>query len=425
MRRYLSAFCMALTVMGAMAQNSYIVKTKGAKKAESTVTANEQAAEEATEEPTDFIGANFKNIKLCNWTEGMRFMVMPEKYDLVVGAFCDAKTNRDVSCGKLKHKIMVYKGHSVAKDGTALVNFHCEDDNNDYYYPIPNGTFDDYCYLKLGVPTLAYLGDVDKARELLMGSTLYTRTTEFFVDTDYDSDGCKEVAVDLNKEVKVVAIGVGTRSFPVKIIVEDSDGNQFFQNVAMSKTNCGMRDDEFIMKKTKNLFYGSFALEDAKKDIAESYNKYIGRHVYTKYAVDMIDLMGQKVRVPRLSQFTIKKIEPIDNSTYVKMSLQSAKDGYQYIMEVTFKNTYVAGDIDGKKENYYGFLFGEGAAGKNVSAKNMQLIRQGRIAKGFSKEEVRLAIGDPIKVVKNKNGITAWYYKNGNVVKFGKNGRKI
>ena len=114
MRRYLSAFCMALTVMGAMAQNSYIVKTKGAKKAESTVTANEQAAEEATEEPTDFIGANFKNIKLCNWTEGMRFMVMPEKYDLVVGAFCDAKTNRDVSCGKLKHKIMVYKGHSVA-----------------------------------------------------------------------------------------------------------------------------------------------------------------------------------------------------------------------------------------------------------------------------------------------------------------------
>ena len=139
----------------------------------------------------------------------------------------------------------------------------------------------------------------------------------------------------------------------------------------------------------------------------------------------MVDLMGQKVRMARLSQFTIKKIEPIDNSNYVKMTLQSAKDGYQYFLEVTFKNTYVAGDIDGKKENYYGFLFGEGTAGKNISSKNMQLIRQGRLAKGFTMAEVRLAIGDPIKTVKSKNGITTWYYKNGNVVKFGKNGRKI
>ena len=52
------------------------------------------------------------------------------------------------------------------------------------------------------------------------------------------------VKVEKNMEVKVVAVGVGTRSFPVKIIVADKRGNEFFQDVAISKTNSGMRDDD-------------------------------------------------------------------------------------------------------------------------------------------------------------------------------------
>ena len=423
MKRFFSLFCMGLIYSGVFAQNPYIVKTKRAKKAEIKVETNVKA-EEKTEEPQDFVGANFKHIKLCDWKEGMRFMVMPEKYDLVVGAFRDAKTNKDVSCGLLKYKIMVYKGHSEAKDGTALVNFVCENDNKSYYYPIPNGTFADYCYNKLGVPTLAYLGDVDKAKELLLGKTLYTRADVYYVDTDYDSEGMKEVKVAENKEVKVVAIGVGTRSFPVKIIVEDKDGNQFFQNVAMSKTNSGMRDDEFIMTKAKNTFYGSFELADAKIQATKSYAQYIGKHVYTKYATKMENMMGENVNIPRLSQFTIKKIEAIDNTNYVKMSLQSSKDGYQYVKHVTFKNESVIGDIDGNKEDYYKYLFAEGTVGKGVSAKNMELIRKGRLAKGFTKNEVKLALGEPQRRA-TVGGNTVWYYSNGNVVKFNSKGRVI
>lgn len=425
MKKVFSIICMALLATGGMAQNSYIVKTKGAKKAETTQKAgNEASAEEKTDEPTDFVGKNFKFQRLCDWKEGMRFMVLPEKYDLVVGTFCDEK-GKDVSSGSLRHKIMIYKGHSVAKDGTALVNFECEDNHKRYYYPIPNGSFEDYCYNKMGVPTLAYLGDVDTAREKLMGSTLYTKTTLYRVDTEADGDGFKEITVPKDKEVKVVAIGVGTRSYPVKIIVEDENGMQFYQNVAMSKTNSGMRDDEFIMDKAKFTFYGSFDIDNPNAAKAQSYDKYIGRQVYTKYQTVMTNHLGLNVTVPRLSNFTIKKVEAQVTSNYVRLSLQSASDGYQYTKDVTFKNDNVAGDIDGYKEDYYNYLFGDGHPGKNIPASHMQLIQKGKVARGFTKEEVRLAKGKPRSEAKNSKGIVVWTYSNGSVVRFNKNGRVI
>lgn len=416
---------MVLLATGGMAQNSYIVKTKGVKKAETSQKAGEEPTEEEkSDEPTDFVGKNFKFQRLCDWKEGMKFMVLPEKYDLVVGAFCD-ENGKDVSCGSLRYKIMVYKGHSEDKNGTALINFVCQDNNKKYYYPIPNGKFEDYCYNKMGVPTLAYLGDVDKARETLMGATLYTTTTVYRVDTESDGDGYKEIDVPENTEVKVVAIGVGTRSYPVKIIVEDATGMQFYQNVAMSKTNSGMRDDEFAKDKAKYTFYGSFMMADPKKKAEENYTQYIGRQVYTKYKTNMTDYMGMQVSIPRLSQFTIKKIEADNDPNRMKVTLQSSKDGYQYVKSVAFKNTSVIGDIDGQKEDYYNYLFGEGSPAKGISASHLNMIQHGRIAKGFTMKEVRLAMGEPNRKVKNSNGVVVWKYNNGSVVKFNKNGRVI
>ena len=147
---------------------------------------------------------------------------------------------RNSSLKKIDKKIMIYKGHTEGSDGHAHINFLCQDNNHMYYYEVPNGTFDDYCYGKMGVPTLAYLGDVDIAYEKLMGKTLFTKTTIFRIDTEYDGDGYQEITVPKDEEVKVIDIGVGTRSFPVKIIVEDKDGNEFYQNVAISKTNSGI-----------------------------------------------------------------------------------------------------------------------------------------------------------------------------------------
>lgn len=427
MKRIFLALCAVMIAAGGMAQNSYIVKTKNVKKTAVKQKTddgggNEEKAEEE-ETATDFIGKNFRFRSLCDWTKGMRFMVMPEKYDLIVNTFCLAETGKEVSSGRLRYKIMEYQDHTVADDGTAHVNFLCIDDGKAYYYPIPNGTFEDYCFGKMGVPTLAYLGDVDIARTKLLGAKMYTKATLFRIDTEFDGDGFQEINVPKNSEVTVKAIGVGTRSYPVKIIVADKSGREFYQNIAMSKTNSGMRDDEFIMDKTKFTFYGSFELIDENVAAASEYAKYINQEVYTKYRTTMEDSEGKKVTVPKLSSFVIKKIEQAKGK-YVKMTLNSVATGAAYTKLVTFVNENVAGDIDGQREDYYGFLFGAGTADlKNVSKAHMAAVQEGRIVKGFNKTEVKLAKGEPQNTAKANNGREDWIYGDGTIVKFNSKGK--
>ena len=426
MKKLLLLAGLSVTMLAASAQNSYIVKTKGAKKAVVKQNGRSGDGEAEDKEALDFVSANFRFRSLCDWTEGMRFMVLPEKYDLVVNTFCNASTGKEVSSGRLRYKIMAYKGHDVAPDGHARIHFVCEDDSVAYYYQVPNGTFEDYCYGKLGVPTLAYLGDVDIARTKLMGAKLYTKATLYRVDTQMDGDGYEEITVPLNEEVTVKAVGVGSRSYPVKIIVEDRKGRQFYQNVAMSKTNCGMRDDEFIMDNVKFTFNGSFELVDAKVAATGEYAKYIGKQVYTKYATNMTNADDKTVRIARLSSFTIEKILSQDNTKYVMMTLKSTNTGVIYTKRVTFVNENVAGDIDGYKEDYFNYLFGQGSAGLNkVPAARRKMIQQGRVAAGFSKNEVRLAKGEPNRTAASSNGRVDWIYNNGTIVKFNAKGKVI
>lgn len=427
MKRIIFTVGLVMTMCVASAQNSYIVKTRGAKKAAKAVAdavAQDETGEE--KEARDFVSENFLFYSLCDWKDGMKFMVMPEKYDLIVNTFCDAATGKEVSSGRLRYRIMEYKGHSETAEGASRVNFVCQDDGKAYYYQIPNGTFDDYCYGKMGVPTLAYLGDVDIARSKLMGAKLYTRATLYRVDTEMDGEGYEEISVPQNEEVTVTAVGVGTRSFPVKIIVEDKKGREFYQCVAMSKTNCGMRDDEFIMDNTKFTFKGSFELVDNNVAASAEYSKYIGKEVHTRYATTMENAEGRQVNIVRLSSFVIEGIQSQNNTNYVKMTLKSVSTGALYTKQVTFVNDNVAGDIDGYKEDYYGYLFGTGASGLNkVPAEHRKLIQQGRVAAGFTKNEVSMALGEPDKKASAGNGRTDWIYDNGVIVKFSAAGKVL
>ena len=425
---FLSVFFSALTAyfIGANAQNSYIVKTRGAKKQVKTeVKSNESEAGEE-EEPADFITENFPYHSLCDWKEGMEFMVMPEKYDLIVNTFCNAATGKEVSSGRLRHKIMVYKNHNVAANGKTHINFYCKDDSLDYYYEISNGTFEDHCYGKSGVPTLAYLGDVDIARSKLIGMKLYTKGKVYRVDTQYEGDVYEEVSIPKNTEVTVRAVGVGTRNYPVKIIVEDKNGKEFYQNVAISKTNCGMRDEEFIMDKEQYLFKGSFEMVDANVSASAAYTQYIGNVVYTKYASTMYDEEDKVVNVPRLTSFTIAGVQSLSNSKYVILTLKGIEAQKTYTKKVTFVNENVAGDIDGYNEDYFMYIFGTGQSGiEKVPVAHRQMIRQGKVGVGYTKAEVRLAKGSPKRKISTGNGRFDWIYDNGVVVKFSSSGRVL
>ena len=429
----LALSAMMLTTVSAQ-ENSYIVKTRSAKKTAVQTTTAEGVAAAPEEEETakDFISQNFKFYSLCDWKEGMKFMVMPEKYDLIVKTFCDAGTGNEVSSMSLRHKIMIYKGHNESADGHSRMNFYCQDNGQMYYFEIPNGSFDDYCYGKLGVPTLAYLGDVDTARKELMGKKLYTKGTIYRIDTEYDGDGYREIKIPKDREVTVKAIGVGSRSFPVKIIVEDELGDQFYQTFALSKTNSGMRDDEFIMDSLKHTFYGSFELQDVIMAVNKNYASYIGKVIHNQHATKMMtkgDGKDRSVTVPKMTSFRVDNAQAQLGSPLIMLTLTETESRRAYFKEISFLAPEETPDRNITMEDYFGYVFamGEGIARETTQAARAA-IQQGRVIIGMSEDEVTLAMGEePNQIVQGSNGKYDWiYYRSKGkslFVHFGRDGR--
>ena len=414
MKRMVCTAFMALVFLAVSAQeNPYIVKTRGAKKSAMTQMADELAeAQQEVEDSKDFIGQNFRFYSLCDWKEGMKFMVMPEKYDLVVKTFTDAATGKEVSSMPLKYKIMVYKGHHESSDGHSRIDFECQDNGKKYYYEIPSGSFEDYCYQKTGVPTLAYLGDVDIAREKLMGKTLYTKTQLYRVDTEYDGEGYQNVLVDKDMEVTVTAVGVGSRSYPVKIIVEDKDGNEFYQSVAISKTNSGMRDDEFIMDEAKYLFGNSFELVDDIMGInSYNYRVYIGKIIHTKYPTKMLNEVSKKMQaIPRLAEYQIEAINPHKADEKATIKLKNTTLGTYFYTDVILDQQ----NADNQEE-YFGYIFAPGPGKKVQTTEGSRaMIRAGHVGIGFSEDEVQMAAGEPDRIIHGENGTYTWEYNRSN-----------
>lgn len=418
MKRFLMCLLGSFVMATTQAQSDghgYIVKTKGAKK---VAVAEDSKSDEPIQEsePQDFFEKNFRFVSLCDWQEGMRFMVIPDKKDMVIKTFADASTGMMVPSSKLRHMIMTYKGHDNNHGGLhERIYFNCEDDGKEYYYEVPTLSFDDYCHGPLGIPTLAYLGDVDVARQLLTDTTLFTLASEYYVDTQLNGDGFETITdVPVGTEVQVKAIGVGTRNFPVKVIVADKSGREFYQNVAISRTNSGLRNDEYqISNMVIHTFKGAFELLSDNMAASKVYQKYIGQEVYTLFSTAMADANGRTAQVARLSTFVVKDVQAVRGRKTVKLTLRGVGSGREYTKEVMLRSASVIGDIDGQHEESFSNLFAMGNPLKldGVKKEHMNDIQKSIVRIGYSENEVRLALGEPTHKGSDSKHFT-WVYNN-------------
>jgi hypothetical protein len=383
------------------AQGDYLVSTNA-----STATSGDESAEQS------FINANFPHYRLCDWMPGMKFLCIPERKDILIPVFKSAETDKEVNTGALKYKLFEYLGYENTERGHLHLNFECE--GQQYYYEQKNITLEEYCLKpKAGVPSLAYLGDVDTAKELLMGQTLYLRTTKVCVDDNSTTTGYREVTVTNNTQVTVTAVGVFSRSFPVKIVFKDTKGNTYFQGVAMSKTNSGMIDDDFIMNNKNKLFINSFSFGDANATkSATLMSQYGHKTLYLKAATEVTDPDGQTVKLARYTQFKVNDIISQNGTPYVILKL-AGTDGKVYSVKTTFTHTDVAKSLL-QTENYFGDLFGVGdlrAQHPAITQGEWDLIANGEVRKGMSPDACRLALGDPIRVQRVNGQYETWYYQ--------------
>lgn len=404
------------SLLCAVAQNGYLVKT-------SDVSATQPAFLSSEDE---FIAANFVHYSLCDWYPGMKFMVMPERVDLIVSTFKSASSGKSVGNGELKNRIMEYQGVETTGEGSLHFNFLC--DSVAYYCEVKNTTLADYCVNpKSGIKTLAYLGDVDVAQTLLVGKTLYTRGERYFQDDANAVKGFREVSIPKNTEVKVVAVGVGqSRAWPVKIIFEDAQGVAYYKEVAFSKTNSGMSDRDYVMSKADCLFGRAFGFANPNQSREEQLNlQYVGMPVYLKHDIDF-SLNGTEQPAKRYTQYTIRKVEVENGSNYVSMTLTD-RQGRLYVKRITFLRERVTGDVH-RSENYFGEVFGVGDLRKlypAVSEAAWAKIERGEVAIGMTMEECRLALGEPMRFYKDAvTGIQDWIYENHVILSF-KAGRVV
>jgi hypothetical protein len=263
------------------------------------------------------------------------------------------------------------------------------------------------------VPTLAFLGDVDIAREKLVGKTLYTKTKYYRIDTDYNSDDYQDVIVPEDMEVKVIAVGVGTRNFPVKIIVEDRYGNEFYQNVAISKTNCDMRKEDFEDSEyTKYLFGGSFEVVDDVMAIDNyNYRSFIGKIIHNKYPTKIMNETSKKLQsIPKLTGYQIESINPHKTDDKATIRLKNTILGSYFTTDMILD-----ANLAENQEDYFGYMFAPGPGKKvETSEGSRAMIRAGHVGVGFSEDEVMMAAGEPNDIKNGENGMYTWVFNRSN-----------
>ena len=392
------------------AQNDYIVKTF-------------QQTDSNMSEEERFVESNFPLITLCKWTPGLKFMFIPDGNDLFVPIFNSYETGKEADSSKLKHRFFEFQGiEEKAKETHVGTNystrfiFSCE--GNKYYYEFKGQRLDDICERNphASINGLVYLPDVDTARNLLIGKVVYTNFTTARVDDSNSYAGYKTITIPKDEKVTITNIGVGSKSHPVKVVFEDTAGNSYYTEVALSRTNSGMDKSDFQAEKKMKYFPNAFSFNTRQTLTAENLkNKYTGMAVYPKQTMSVkcfINVDGRKtenqVRLLRYTSLHIKDIEIKLPETKAKLTLEDV-NGSIFELEVDLKY-----DIITKNENYIEDLLAFGDIRKqypHTTEENWKLISQGEVQEGMTTDECRLALGNPIQIeFKQDTRFETWLY---------------
>jgi len=194
----------------------------------------------------------------------------------------------------------------------------------------------------------------------------------------------------------------------------------------MSKTNSGMRDDEFDVDNAKYLFEGSFEFTGAEMTVSTDIKSYVNKTIHTKFATAMSSKGAGKARdikVPRFTGFIVDEIQgDRNNPGYYTLTLRETETRRVYYKDVTFTE-----DVpNASREDYFGYLFamGEGMS-RNTTLETRTAIREGRVIPGMTMQEVEMAVGESSTKMTNSNGVTEWMYPRSNsilVVQFNEDG---
>ena len=107
-----------------------------------------------------------------------------------------------------------------------------------------------------------------------------------------------------------------------------------------------------------------------------------------------------------------KNIISQNNSPYIFLELEDI-DGKNYKIKATFTHTSVV-DVILQSDNYFTVLFGIGnlrAKYPNITEEVWNMISRGKVRKGMTTDECRLALGNPIRIHIVTGGHETWSYE--------------
>ena len=417
----------------AFSQNNYIVTTNESPKSEDANAGSTNSGQPESAELA-FLNEHFPYLSLCDWQPGMRFMVIPGERDAFIRTFTDSISGHEVATSSLQYLTMVYRGHETTPRGWIHLNFYCPDNQKSYYHQVRNFTFEEYCTKVQdgGVSALAYLDEIDRARDLLIGKELWLKLPDVYQDSNTSPTGHLERKVATDLHVRVEKIGVGSREYPVKIVFRSDDGQLFYQSCAMSCTNSGMMPNEFVTNKAHHYFANAFSFASgASTKAATMARKLVNKYITLRRPVKM-KVDGTTRTIKAATKFIVERVTAHANSDYYTLMLTNNNRLHE--IDVTFVNSNVVGNIDGNDEHYFDELFTIGETyvpsnsilrnDRSVSGTGLNFMNMlgGSITKGMSKEDVKLIKGEPTQTHRLNGGGTQWDYYD-TKIQFNKAGR--